>query len=175
MVKFGLDAQAAVGLLADFRVGQPDAPALALGRVQRAVRRPLQGGQIHAILRVKRDADAGAQKHLVALHRKRRRQCLQNPLRHVHGVFGRAHVAEDQRKPVAAAARKRLGLAQTAGQPLGRELDQSVPGQMPQRVVDAFEAVQIQIEQRGHPALPAGARHGLAKPVFEDGSIGKAR
>src|ERR1035441_1201101 len=62
-----------------------------------------------------------------------------------------------QRKPVAAAARKRLGLAQTAGQPLGRELDQSVPGQMPQRVVDAFEAVQIQIEQRGHPALPAGA------------------
>src|ERR1017187_3131539 len=71
--------------------------------------------------------------------------------RHVHGVFGRAHVAEDQRKPVAAAARKRLGLAQTAGQPLGRELDQSVPGQMPQRVVDAFEAVQIQTEQRGHP------------------------
>src|ERR1035441_322560 len=46
------------------------------------------------------------------------------------------------------------------------------PGRCPS---DAFEAVQIQIEQRGHPALPAGARHGLAKPVFEEGSIGTAR
>ena len=46
---------------------------------------------------------------------------------------------------------------------------------MPQRVVDAFEAVQVQIEQRGHPALPAGARQSLAKPVFEYDSIGKAR
>ena len=46
---------------------------------------------------------------------------------------------------------------------------------MPQRVVDAFEAVQIQIEKRGHPALPAGARQSLAELIFEDGSIGKAR
>ena len=46
---------------------------------------------------------------------------------------------------------------------------------MPQCVVDAFEAVQVQIEQRGHPALPSRARQGLPKPVFEHGAIGKAR
>ena len=69
---------------------------------------------------------------------------------------------------------QRLGFAQAAGQPLGRQLNQRVPGQVPQRVVDAFEAVQVQIEKRGHAALPPGARQRLAKPIFEDGPIGKA-
>ncbi len=175
MVKFRFDCQAAAGLLADLRVGHLDTPlALALGRVQSAVRRALQAGQVHTIPRVQRNADPGGQKYLVALHRKRLRQTLQDALRHVYGVFRRADVAEDQHEPVAAAARERLGLAQTTGQPLGRQLDQSVPGQMPQGVVDAFEAVQVQIKKRCHPALAAGARQGLAKPVFADAPVGQA-
>ena len=116
VMQFRFDGQAAVGVLADFRVGQLDAAlARPFGCIQARCRRRAVARRFGAIPRIDRDTDAGAQEDLVALHRKRRREGRQNALGHAHGVVRPVYVAENQHETVAAAARQSLGFAQTAG------------------------------------------------------------
>ena len=94
-----------------------------------------------------------------------------------HGSLGtnRRNVAQEERELIATQPRQHIGCAANAFQAHGHELEQFVPGLMPQQIVHSFEAVEID-KSHGEASLVAQAfaqrqlklRH-IAPPVGQAG------
>ena len=105
--------------------------------------------RVVAIRRRERDADAGADDHLVTMQVVGRAQRLDEPLRQRgRPPRGCSALGLDDGEFVAAEARDRVALAHAALQPRRDLLEQRVAGRMAERVVHALEAVEVEAQDR---------------------------
>ena len=95
-----------------------------------------------------RDADAGVDHDGVAGEIVGRAHRFADPPRQDRGVERLLDAGLDDGEFVAADARDGVGVAHAMAQPLGHHLEQLVADRMAERVVDALEAVEIEIEHR---------------------------
>ena len=79
---------------------------------------------------------------------------LAQPLSQHGGVVGMLKLGLHNGKLIAAEPRNQVGVAKTAAQPLRNHLQQLVAARMTERVIDAFEVVEIEIEHRKLRAPP---------------------
>jgi hypothetical protein len=128
---------------------------------------------VATVLGEHRDPGAGADGHLVPFEDQRRRERLDDLLGGQHRGPG-VGVRQDQRELVAAQAGHRVGGPQRLAQPEGDLLQELVAGQVPERVVDVFEAIQVDDAQRERP--PVALRHadGLRQTVLQQHAVGQA-
>ena len=95
-----------------------------------------------------------------------------DPSRQHGGVERLLDAGLDDGEFVAAEARDGVGLAHAAAQPLGHDLEQLVADRMAERVVDALEVVEVEIEHRKLAAAPdAGQR--LGQPLAKQQAVGQ--
>jgi hypothetical protein len=107
-----------------------------------------------------RDAEARAQRQLLAAHGQRPGQAGEDALGRVGDLLCSLDVLEEDRELVAAEARRGVARAHARGQALG-DLDENlVAGRVAERVVDRLGVVQVG-EQHGDPAPLRG---GSARP-----------
>ena len=103
---------------------------------------------LRAVRRVKGAAAAGADVQLLPVDDERLRQDIFDPLGPLGAEFLADGSVNDEGKLIAADAERVVRAPHTAPQPPGHSLEQLVAHIVAVGVVDGFEAVQIQIEQR---------------------------
>ena len=140
--------------------------AVGLGAVHRQIGILDQLIEIGAVLRRQRDADAGVGRELVTEALIGLPDRLMNSRHEFHDVGGVADAGLDHRELVAAQPRDQVGLPDAAPDAVGHGLQQFVADMMPERVVDALELVDVDIEQRELLA-PAGSLQ-LAFDLFAE-------
>jgi hypothetical protein len=126
-----------------------------------------------AVGRRGRDADAGADHHLMALDIERRGHGLDHPLGQARGA---RHVGQPRlhhRELIAAKAGHGVALAHAASQALGGHAQQGVAQRMAQGVVDRLEAVQVDEMDGQLVARASPARQGLDQVFLEQHPIGQ--
>ena len=74
---------------------------------------------------------------------------------------------------VTALTTRRIASSDAGQQARGDSLEQLVTGRMPECVIDGFEAVKVEIEQRELRSHPRRLRHGLVKAIQQQEAIGK--
>ena len=159
------------------RVGQHvqvrAALTLLLGLIHRGVGMAQQALGVRGVGRIERDADAGAQVHLLPAHIEGRLEEIVHLGRKHHGVVGIALAVGEHDEFVATEARDGIRCAQAAVETVGDGLKHEIAGLVPIRVVDGLEAVEIH-EQHGQ--LPPGAlrdEHGLLEAIEQQRTVGQ--
>jgi len=76
-------------------------------------------------------------------------------------------------KLVSAEPGQRIAVAQGALHPEGQRRQKAIAGCMAIAVVDAFESIQVKIDDGQQIPVPVRMSHGLAKPVGEQRAIGR--
>ena len=147
---------------------------MALGRVHRGVGAAHQRLRARAVSRIDGDADAGEQAHALVAQRVLVGEVLQDGPGHDEGVLRPLHVGEKDDELVTTQAGGRIAGADHRGEPLGDDLQHPVPGVVPQPVVDALEAVEIDEEDGGPQAVARAVGHVLAQQVEEELAVGEA-
>ena len=147
--------------------------ALLLGPAQRVVGVLDQGIGVVAVVREQRDADAGACGQLVAVHLRRRPQHVQQLLRDPRRGLGTGRAQEQHHELVAAQPCDRVALAQLLDEPVGDTLDDLVPGDQPQRIVDQLEPVEIDQHHRQQLAGATRPLDRLGQAVVEQQAVGQ--
>ena len=151
----------------------------ALGEVHGQVRIAQQGLGVRAVLRVYRDADARRDHQRIHRELHRLAQRADQPLGHGAGVRGAAQVRQQHHELIAAEAgdipgpraiggARRGGLAavaQRAAQAVGDHAQQLVADRVAERVVDALEVVEIEIQHRQHALVVLGGLEGAHQTV----------
>ncbi len=149
-----------------------------LGGVQRLFGAARQTGQIGRVVRKDRDADACRQHQRLRLDVDRLRDRVDQALRHRGRLLLAGQVGDQQREGIGAHARQhalfhrcRIHRRQVAGadprtQPLGDDLQHGVALAAAERIVDAFEAVDVQMQ---HGAACAVAPHAFERRTREFG------
>jgi hypothetical protein len=155
--------------------------ALAHGRLEQrervlALRLGGVHGQVHVLVQVlgahrpvvrDGDADAGAHPHRAGADRERLAQRGQQPAR----VSGRvADVIGEHGELVAAEPHDGVREAEAGGQPCGHTAQQAVAGVVAQRVVDRFEVVEVEVDDRGR----RGRSQVAVEALGEQGAIAEA-
>ncbi len=98
-----------------------------------------------------RDADAGADHHLLPVDFISRADGLEQPRRDLQRRVAAAADHMDDGKFVAAEASDKIAFADAAAQPFGDDDKQSIAARMTERIVDRLEA--IEVEQKNRKAL----------------------
>src|SRR5712664_4397690 len=99
--------------------------------------------------------------------------------KYLSGARGRVFRISDLRKQdhefISALAADRVGTAHAGQQSFGNGLKKLVSGGMSQRIVDVFEAIQIQKDYGDMFSLPASQRNRLGDTVVEQQENGQIR
>ena len=167
-----------------------DAAPERLGAVHRHIGMAHEAIEVGLVCRVHRDADAGRDDHLFLAHLERRVERIEQALRDQRCIVAAAQTLGDDGELVttqardgdalalvagaAAAARKRVGRAQAAGERLGHMLQEAVAGFVAEAVVDDLEAVEVEKHQRQLPPAAARALHRAFEPAAKERTIGQA-
>src|SRR5205807_1952521 len=113
----------------------------------------------------------GGGEDLVLADMKRNAKLVLNALGHAHGV-GEVIDFKEDREFVAAEPRDRVGGAQRAAQPFADADEEHVAERVAEAVVDDFEAIEIDEEDRElMTAAAARALHHTFEPVHEQGAV----
>ena len=145
----------------------------ALGGVHGLVSGLEQVGRVLRVLRKQRDANAGRHKVGLTLQLVMLGHGVDQRLRHTRRPLAVLHVLQDDRELVAPQPRHRIGTAGAGLQPLGHLLQQLVAPVVAQGVVDVFEMVQVNEQQRKLRAGLLRVLHALLQPVLEQGAVGQ--
>ncbi len=143
-----------------------------LGRVHGHVGALYQDIRVHAVIGVKRNADARADVESLLLDPERRAQRLQQHARGHGGVF----VADRRQQDgefVTAHARHRIDVAQFAAQARRDLLQQQVADLVTQRIVDVLEAVEIHQQQGERPVVALGLFDRLLQTLMKQRAVWK--
>ena len=144
-----LELAAQIGLRLHRRLEEAIGPAAGrLGGVHRKVGALEQAEQIGAVARRNRDPDRGVAGKAVAMAIERRPQRLINPRDQRVDVVVGPHVALHDGEFVAAEPRDKIAGTHRLEQPRRDALQELVADQMAQRVVDALEFVDVDIDDR---------------------------
>ena len=135
-----------------------------------------QLAEFSAILRGQRDADTGTDEELAPLQYESLLQAFQNTLGNPDGPVQRLVAAflgdQQQGELVAAHARHGIFFGHAGLQALGNFLEHAVTRRVAQRVVDRFEAVQVE-EHQCHPLLmPCSMLQRGMQAVLEQRAVG---
>jgi hypothetical protein len=133
-----------------------------------------QGRAVAAVLRVECDAEAGSDRDRVRVDRHRRHHRIEQLARHQAGMLGLGQVLDHQGELVAAEPRHRVGLAQTAAKTHAHDRQQPVAGDVPEAIVDRFEAVQVEHHHRGDALVAAGPGQRPLEAIVEQRAVGEA-
>ena len=150
-------------LLVHFRLEEVIAAAIRLGMIKRQVRQSEDFVGVDAVVGGERDPDAGSDFDADAVDVVWLGHGRDQPLRKAHRVAGSDGDALDDGELVAAEARGCVAFPHDAGHPGGDRLQQFVADRVPQGVVDALEAIEIEIEQRETARSGVGPRPGIAR------------
>ena len=133
--------------------------AVGLGAVERHVGVLEQQVGVAAVARRQRDADAGADHHLVAA-RSRRSRPGSATMRSASAPasFGLAERVLQHHELVAAEAGDDVGAAHQRAQPVGDRAQQRVAARMAERVVDLLELVEVDEQDGERPAASQARR-----------------
>src|SRR5208282_3735355 len=146
--------------------------AVAFGLIERDVGALEQEIRIRAIPRCHSNPDAGADDHVMAGDLEGGAELVQQTYRHRRHLGRVVDAALHDRKLVAAEAGHCIGLSHDAVKPLGHRFKQGVPDRMAERVVDAFELVEIEAKH-GARFAARDAIKGVLQPLAEQNSIGQ--
>ena len=139
--------------------------------VHRDVRILDQGCRIPTIVGVDADTDAHANMTLLAFDAVRQCDCREHLLRRQRHVFCLLNIGKHQHEFIPSPAADGVRLAHAPHQALRHRLQQLVAGQMPQRIVDLLELIQVHEHQRKLLALTVCQCNGLNKPVFQQAAV----
>ncbi len=151
------------------------AAAVGLGAVHRQVGVLQEFVRIDGVLRRQRDADGGVGDELVAADVVRRGHRRENARDQRGDVVGLREIVADDGELVAAEPGDEIGLVDAGAQPHRHFLEQFVADRMAEAVVDALEAVEIEIEQRQPAAMAAHALERLLELLAEQHAVRQAR
>src|SRR5438309_832150 len=151
-------------------VGDADLVATALlGRIERLVRAVDQLCEQRRVVG-RRDADADGE--LQSARKSRSGNLRANAFR--KGVCARfSRLVEDQRELLPAVPRANVGLAGAGDQDLGQFRQHRIAVQVPIRVVDLFEVVDVDHQERDRIVVAAGSLHLLQEPLREVPPVGQ--
>ena len=144
-----------------------------LGLMQRDFGVAQEAGGAAIVFGVKRRADAGADRQLLAVVLARIAQQVPEPLGGRHQIAEVRQVGDDDGELVAAQPRHDIGAAIDGQQLLGHKAQQRVAGGVPQRIVDVLEMIEIDDQQPDLAAALLGLRHSLRKPYLEQRAVGQ--
>ena len=145
-------------------------PSVALGAVEREVRILQQLVEVHPVTRGQRDADAGIGGDQMPHTVKRlpdRRMDFINELSGFRAVLDRGL---NDGELVAAEPGRHIGFLEATAQALGDALEQLIADRMAERVVDALELVDVDIEHRQLLAGPYRLER-LFQPLAEQDPV----
>ncbi len=121
--------------------------AVGLGAIHRQIGILDQLLEIGAVARRQRNADAGIGRELMAEALIGLPDRLMNSRNEFHDIGDVAGVGLNHRKFVAAKPRDKIGVPDAAPEPRSHDLQQFVADMMSERIVDALELVDVDIEQ----------------------------
>ena len=125
-------------------------------------------------LRDHRDPDAAAQRQLLVGHGERLGEGLEDAVRGVGRLLDAVDVLEQERKFVAAEARRRVRGADARGEAL-RDLGQHlVAGRVTEAVVDRLEVVEVEEDDGDALVLASRTRDRVPHPLREERAVGEA-
>ena len=104
-------------------------------------------------MRAHRDADARGQPAFLAEQRERLGQDVEQALREIADVAFARDVLGEHDELVAAEPRGGVGCADRVGDPLRHDLQHLVAGEVPERVVDVLEPVEVDEQHGEHAAV----------------------
>ena len=92
----------------------------------------------------------------------------------VHGVIAATgEIFENHCKFIAAQSRHGVAGTHAGGQPRRHTLQQFIPDIVTERIINGFEAIQIDEHERQTAAVARGIGHALFKPVVDQHAIGQ--
>jgi hypothetical protein len=148
-----------------------DLAAVVLCPVHRQVAVAQQLLHVGAVGRVHGDADAGAERDLLAGMRPGLVDRVQNAVGHVDGVFVARDARLQDRKFVAAKAGDRVDVAHDRAQPVGDLDEELVADLVTETVVDVLEAVEIDEVERKRAVAAARAGDLTAQAVGQQRAV----
>ncbi len=132
-----------------------------LGCVHRRIGGAQQAVEIRQAFTLQRDADAGAELEGDVFLAQRLTERSNQLARHMAGVFRLGHIAQQHDEFVVAEAAEQVAIAQMLMQARRGELEQVVAGGVAKRIVDAFEAIQINQQHRQYLAALVRLANGV--------------
>src|SRR5512146_2530624 len=105
--------------------------------------------------------------------RQRSLQRLKQSSRDVRGVFGRTHILEHRSELIATGSRQGVAVANAGGQSLSHFLQVKIPYAMSEAVIDLFETVEIDGENRHHALAATATCERLVQAVLQEDAVGK--
>ena len=150
-------------------------PTALLDVVHRRVRVADQHLRIGGIGGIYADSDAATAAQRVSFHREGLDEAAEDLARHLAcGVFQGHDVFQEHHELVAADPRQRVALAHDPREALGDALEECIPDDVAERVVDVLEPVQIDEEKREAAAAPPRLADAERQPVVEQQAVGQA-
>jgi hypothetical protein len=147
-------------------------PALGLGPIQRHVGAAQHLVGIPSVVGGQRDADAGADHHVVAVDVIGLAQCRDQALGKGPGMLRSGDVSLQDGKLIAAQPGDRIEVAHAIAQASGHGAQQRIAGPVTKRIVDAFEVIEVEAEN-GMLFAAADAGEGLAHLLVKRHPIGQ--
>ena len=127
-----------------------------------------------ALLRIQRHADADADLERHVVDRERLAEGFDDPLGDAAGGWHVGRAGQQDGELVAAQTRHRVRLAQRLAQARADQLEQAVPDQVAERVVDFLEAVEIEQQHRHRLVRTPRRVDRLRDAVVEQGPVRQA-
>ncbi len=172
--KIGLEQRAALDPALELIAAETaEIAALGLGPIHGAVGLAHQLRPGLAVARIERDAEAGGDRDLLVVDRRRRRHRVEQLAGDQSGVLGLGQVLDQDRELVAAEARHGVGLAQAAAETLGHDRQQAIAGQMPEAIVDRLEAVEVEDHDRDQALVAPGPGERALQTILEQRAVGE--
>ncbi len=128
---------------------------------------------ICSVCREHRQTNTGTHVHQMARQIKGGLQQLQNALRQLAQLLNPKRSLQQQGELIAAQARQGVAVITQLQKALGNQLQQLVTGIVAQAVVDAFEPVQVDKQQRQLAVLTTGTRHRRVQALGQQQAIGQ--
>jgi hypothetical protein len=145
-----------------------------LAPVQREVRLLQEALCAVPAVRRHRNPDAGRADELLVTHLERGVACLHDPLAERHRLLSRRDVLDHDGELVAAQPRQRVLWAQESAQALGHLQEHSVTDEVPDRIVDQLEPVQVEEQHRDEAVAALEPAQRLLQAVHEHRAVGHA-
>ncbi len=126
------------------------------------------------VLWIQRDANRGPDVELGTGHHERTGQRPQQAVGNSHrGLLGSepVEVVEQQQELIATLSSEQVGVTAALTEPGGDVAQQLITGRMPERVVDEFEAVEVEVQKTHGGALTLGAGKREFEVLLEQRSV----
>ena len=143
-----------------------------LGHVHGDVGAPQQRARVGPMLGEDRNANAGADFHLMAVDDERLLERFEQPAGRHFGLV-RVRSGQQHGELVAAQARGRVAFAKHALESHAQLAQEQIAKVVPERIVDFLEAIEVHHQQRQRRFVATGRQNGLAQAVVEQQTIGQ--